>query len=97
MEALQLHAALLARGTQLSPPASQAALREFADVEGIQSGEYIAKIYSIFKGFKNYDQRSQINLWSIERIFQEKVLESVFEGEKYSAFGDFLVEADFIM
>lgn len=97
MEAIRVQAALLARGTKLSPPASQAELRNLANVGKEETDRYILNIYSVFDGFESHDQKSQISIWSIDEIFRKIDLNSTIGSDAYVAFGDILVDSDFIM
>jgi len=97
MEALQVQTALLARETKLSPPASQAELTRLASVGEGKVDKYILDLYSTFNGFEGCDQKSQISLWSIDRIVQEKSLESKMDDKIYAVFGDLLIDSDFVM
>lgn len=94
MEALRVQAALLARKTKLSPPVSQA---ELANVGEAKVDRYISDLYSTFNGFEGCDQKSQISIWSADRIIQEKSLRLKVDEKIYAAFGDLLIDSDFIM
>ncbi|MDB5361155.1 MAG: hypothetical protein JWO51_2452 [Rhodospirillales bacterium] len=97
MEALRVKAALLARKTKLSPPVSQAELANLANVGEAKLDRYISDLYSTFNGFEGCDQKSQISLWSTDRVVQEKSLKSKVDEKIYAAFGDLLIDSDFIM
>lgn len=97
MQVKDVKAALLARGTMLFPPAGSVELEELSHAEKAGVDKAILDIFSEFNGFKQEDQKSQICVWPIARILGDDIVEDAASDANYVAFGDIMLDSDFIM
>ena len=97
MDVLKVQAALLARGVKLAPPASKADLDRLGQLTGPRTDGALSKIYATFNGFEDYDKKSQICMWPIARILEQRDLATTIAGVDYAAFGDFMIDSDFLV
>ncbi len=97
MDVLSVQSALLARGVKLSPPATKTDLERLGRFAGSHANKSLFEIYSVFDGFEEYDRKSQILIWPIHKVIQMENVASTIDGEKYIAFGDVMIESDFLM
>ncbi|GGF22701.1 hypothetical protein GCM10011611_30960 [Aliidongia dinghuensis] len=97
MDVRTVQSALLARGVKLAPPASKADLDRLGQLIGPRTDGALFELYSTFNGFEDYDRKSQIFIWPIARVLQERDLDTTVAGAKYVAFGDVMIDSDFLI
>jgi hypothetical protein len=97
MEPMEIRIALEARGVELENPTDDQQLNELERELKRSFDDFYRGIYSTFNGFRSYDQRSQIYLWPMQRIYDERSLSIEKDGNNYFAMGDFLIDSDILM
>jgi hypothetical protein len=88
---------LEARGVELGPPADNSTLAQYEARLGGAFDPYLREIYLEFNGYASHDSNSHLSLWPLERILANSKLSSTHKKPGYLAFGDFLMDSDFLM
>ena len=81
----------LAQGVDL------ATLNHFKTVRGLEVDTELLKLYSGFNGFDEYDAKSQILVWSLRLLFDDRNETVTYIHRPYVGFGDFLIMSDTFM
>jgi SMI1/KNR4 family protein SUKH-1 len=97
MKLAGLRTALEARSVELRPPASEQSVRQLERELQLTLNETLRELYLQFDGFASCDSKSQMMLWPLERIVEEKELSQVGPEGRVFAIGDFLIDSDFLM
>jgi len=97
MDSKVIRNALQARGIELGPPVSGDYLAQFEKEMALSLDEYFRRSYCEFNGFESCDKKSQICLWPLGRILQNRSLSIQVENELYFLIGDFLIDSDFLV
>jgi hypothetical protein len=97
MQIAKVQAALKARGVELCNSATSDSLGEFEAQLGLRLDSEVRQLYLHFDGFVSYDSKSQMALWPLHRIVQNKSLSCEMRSQRWFAIGDFLIDADFLM
>lgn len=88
---------LEARGVDLEPPASDISLTQLEAALGVALDPSIRAIYRQFDGFRTPDRRSQLTLWPLQRVMDERGSAHLVGPEFHFAFGDFLIDSDLLV
>lgn len=97
MSTTDISSILKNRGVELNPPASKDNLTVLSNFVGCSVNETLVEIYLQFNGFQNLDYKSQVWFWPIERVLKMASLSTEFNNNRYFAFGDVILESDYIM
>jgi hypothetical protein len=89
--------ALMARRTGLSDPASEQDLQRLEGALAVALNTHARQLYLTFNGFSAADENSQIRLWSLSEIANNKELCTEIGGLRYFPAGDFLIDSDVVM
>ena len=97
MTANEIKLALETRGARLARPPSAEELSSLLSIKDFDKNPLIKELYSAFDGFVSADKRSQIFMWPISRVLEERKSGVVINGRSYFPFGDWMVYSDLIM
>jgi hypothetical protein len=89
--------ALETRRVEVGNPTGDQYLKQFEEEMALSLDTFFRQMYSQFNGFATCDDKSQIFLWPLEVILQNRSLSVQVERKKYFAIGDLLIDSDFVM
>lgn len=92
-----MRTALEAKGVELGKPATDQSLMRLERELQLTLHHELRNLYLQFDGFSSYDHKSQMMLWPLERIVEEKALAHEASGVRFFAIGDFLIDTDFLI
>lgn len=94
----RISSALKSRDVQLNPSANKDDLLALSSGLTCSLNETLREIYLQFNGFQNLDYKSQVWFWPIERVLEmSSLLSTDKDNNRYFAFGDLMLESDYIM
>src|SRR5262249_44351855 len=88
---------LAVNGEDLREPASAEEVKQFEQDMSLTLDPCFRKLYLQFNGFMSPSGDNDIELWSLERIRQERGYAIERGRERYFAIGDFMIDSDFLM
>lgn len=77
--------------------ATEQDLQQFETGLNLSLNAYVRDLYRAFDGFSLADNRSQIQLWSLQEVTENWDLCTDSGGQRYLPVGDFLIYSDFVM
>jgi hypothetical protein len=97
MNSTAIQTALRARGVGLGDATTELRLNKFEEDMGLSLALFFRALYLQFDGFVMCDEKSQISLWPLERVLQNRSLAVRIEEDRFFAMGDVLVDSEFLM
>ncbi len=88
---------LQTRGIVVRPPADSNLLGAIEKRLGRPLETQFRSVYEAFDGFEEMDPRSLLNIWPAKKVLSNFDCSDTKHSEEYFAFGDFLINTDFLV